>query len=86
VATGTKRGTLSLRELRQQRGITQEALALLGGIDTAQVSRIERGLAKPRPTTVVKLARGLGIRVATMVEILANLAPDEAPDEPGDAA
>jgi transcriptional regulator with XRE-family HTH domain len=56
VATGTKRGRLSLRALRQQRGLTQEAVALLGGIDTALVSRIERGLAKPRPTTVVRLA------------------------------
>jgi transcriptional regulator with XRE-family HTH domain len=82
VGTGTKRGRLSLRELRQQRGLTQEAVALLGGIDTAQVSRIERGLAKPRPTTVVRLARGLGIRVATMEEILANPASAESPDEP----
>jgi transcriptional regulator with XRE-family HTH domain len=85
VATGTKRGRLSLRELRQQRGLTQEAVALLGGLDTAQVSRLERGLAKPRPTTVVRLARGLGIRVATMTEILANPVPPEASGEPDGA-
>jgi transcriptional regulator with XRE-family HTH domain len=89
VGTGTKRGTLSLKELREQRGLTQEAIALLAGLDVSQVSRLERGLCKPRATSVVKLARGLGIRVTTMLEILGNPAPDESTAEPeptGDVA
>jgi transcriptional regulator with XRE-family HTH domain len=70
--------TLSLRELREKRGLTQEAVGLLGGLDVSQVSRLERGLSKPRPTTVVKLARALGIRVSTMQTILANQPPGES--------
>jgi transcriptional regulator with XRE-family HTH domain len=69
--------TLSLRELREKRGLTQEAVGLLGGLDVSQVSRLERGLSQPRPATVVKLARALGIRVSTMQAILANRPPDE---------
>jgi transcriptional regulator with XRE-family HTH domain len=89
VGTGSKRGQLSLRELRHQRGLSLEAVALLAGLDVSQVSRLERGLCKPRPTTVVKLGRALGIRVPTLLEIFANSAPAEATDEPepaGDAA
>jgi transcriptional regulator with XRE-family HTH domain len=73
--------SLSLRELREKRGLTQEAVALLGGIDKAQVSRLERGLSKPRATTVVALSRALGLSVSTMQAVLANRTPD-GPSEP----
>lgn len=65
-----RRMTLTLRELRKQRGLTVEAAAVLGGVDAATVSRIERGLVHPHPGTVVKLARGLGISAKRMNEIL----------------
>lgn len=62
---------MDLRELRKQRGLTQEALAFLGGdLDAATVSRIERGLVEPRRDTVVRLAKALGISVRRMMEIL----------------
>ena len=57
-----------LRALRQERGLTLEALAFLADVDIASISRIERGLARPRKDTVVRLAKALGIAVAPPVD------------------
>ena len=64
---------MSLRELRRQRGLSLEALAVLAGMDIASLSRIERGLQRPRPETVVRLAKGLGIAALRMKEILEHV-------------
>ena len=56
----------TLRELLQVRGITMEALAVLADRDLATVSRIVNGLQRPRPETVVQLARALGIGAKRM--------------------
>lgn len=71
---------MTLRELRKQRGLTLEALAVLAGIDPGGVSKIERGLAQPRPETVVKLARALGIGARRMNAIVAESVFAEADD------
>jgi transcriptional regulator with XRE-family HTH domain len=64
--------TQTLRELRAERGLSQAAVALLADLDVSQVSRIERGLSKARPTSIVKLARALGIGADRMRQILEN--------------
>jgi transcriptional regulator with XRE-family HTH domain len=64
-------GNLNLRELRQSRGLSLEALGYLAGVDQATISRIERGLADPRRDTVVRLARALRIGAKRMAEIMA---------------
>ena len=71
---------MGLRELRRARGLTLEAVACLAGdeIDIATVSRIERGLVKPRPETVVKLARALGMSVGKLRETLDEQGPVDA--------
>jgi transcriptional regulator with XRE-family HTH domain len=63
---------MSLRELRERRDLTLEAIAVLTDLDPATVSRLERGLVEPRRETIVKLARGLGISARRMQEILAQ--------------
>ena len=64
---------MGLRELRTQRGLTLEAVSVLAGedVDIATISRIERGLVTPKPETVVKLARALGISAKRMAGIVA---------------
>ena len=58
----------AIREVRQSKGISQENLALLSGVDRSYVGRIERGdnnvafltlarLASALDTTVFKLAQ-----------------------------
>ena len=61
-----------LRGLRESRGLTLEAIGYLADVDGATVSRIERGLVQPERTTVVKLARALGLSVGRLVTLLAE--------------
>lgn len=57
---------MQLREVRKRNRLTLEGLAFLSEVDIGTISRIERGLVNPRPDTVVKLARALGMSVTTM--------------------
>lgn len=54
----------NLRRLREERGLTQAALARRAGIDRSHVLRIEDGTFKhPRPQNLEKLARALNVEV-----------------------
>ena len=50
-----------VREQRRNRGLTQEALAEALDLSVAYVSLIERGGRNPPYTTVVAIARALGV-------------------------
>ncbi len=50
-----------VRSCRHERGLTQEALAGSLGLSVAYVSLIERGGRNPPYTTVVAIARVLGV-------------------------
>lgn len=52
---------MTLREIRRTRGLSVEALAVLVGRNKSTISRIERGLVEPEPSTVVAIASALGI-------------------------
>lgn len=56
----------AIRQLREDRGITQEDLAHGAGITTGTLSKIERGLANPSWTTVERIAGALGTSVARL--------------------
>jgi transcriptional regulator with XRE-family HTH domain len=56
-----------VREHRRTRGLTQEALAEALELSVAYVSLIERGGRNPPYTTVVAIARALGIPTARIV-------------------
>jgi len=56
-----------VREHRRHRGLTQEALAEALDLSVAYVSLIERGGRNPPYTTVVAIARALGVSMARMV-------------------
>ena len=60
----TANATRSLREIREARGLSIEALGVLVGRNKSTVSRIERGLIEPTPETVVALAQALGMSAA----------------------
>ncbi len=55
-----------VRSIRHQRGLTQEALADSLHLSVAYVSLIERGGRNPPYTTVVALARALGVSTREM--------------------
>ena len=57
------KATLSynLKKYREQRGLSQERLALESGVDRTVVSRLERRLINPTLQILMKLALCLGI-------------------------
>src|SRR5215208_4913157 len=52
-----------LAELREQKALTLHDLEELSGIGADGISKIENGHRKPRPSTLRKLARALGVEV-----------------------
>lgn len=60
---------MTLREFLAERGITMDAAAVLGDVDTATISRVAAGKSRPRPQTVVRLARALGVSARRMQSI-----------------
>ena len=64
--TLTKFG-IRLKEIRNRRGLTLEQLAFDADIELSQVHRVEKGKINPTLTTLIALAKGLGITLAELV-------------------
>ena len=58
---------LNVRRLREKRGLTQEELGFEAGIHPTYISGVERGVRNPTLTLVEKIAKALGVPVATLV-------------------
>jgi transcriptional regulator with XRE-family HTH domain len=56
-----------LREVREQAGVTQQALAAKAGMDRAYISEIERGKASPSVDRLFRICQALGVRASTVV-------------------
>jgi len=56
-----------LREIRKERGLSQEDLGLESGYHRTYVSLLERGLKSPSLQTIYELARALGIRPSELL-------------------
>lgn len=69
-------------ELREEAGLTQEQLAERMGTTFTRVGLLERGETDPRYTTLRRLARGLGIRMASLTDRVEHL-HEEAEGETG---
>lgn len=63
----------AVRQLREQRGVTQERLAQDAGLTTGTVSLIERGRSNPAWGTIKSLADGLQVSVIDLVRLVAEL-------------
>lgn len=58
----------TVRRLRKQRGLSQEELAARAGMHLNHLSTIERGERNCGILSLLKLARGLDVPVATLLE------------------
>lgn len=58
-----------LRELRQKRGMTQEALAQAAGTAAPYVSDMERGLKVPSLTTILRIALALDCKATALISV-----------------
>jgi transcriptional regulator with XRE-family HTH domain len=54
---------LALIQLRERQGLTQIQLAERGGVNVADISRIERGSTSPTTRTLQRIAEALGADV-----------------------
>lgn len=61
-----KRVGLRIRELRNERHMSQEEVAFKAGISPAHLGQIERALKNPTIDTVAKIAAALDISVASL--------------------
>lgn len=59
-----------LRELRVEKGLTQEDLGFEAGIRRTYVSILELGQQQPSLTTILKLADALGLSAAKLIELV----------------
>lgn len=60
----------TLRELREERLMTQQDLAGQAGLTLTTVSRLENGRTRPRPRTIRALAKALEIAPAELRRLL----------------
>lgn len=64
-----------LKQLREDRHITQEQLAFDAGLTASALSRIERGINSPGWMTVKRLAEALDVSLSDIASDVENGAP-----------
>ena len=62
-----------LRQLRQERGLSQEELALESGYHRTYISQLERGQKNPSLRTIFQLAEALEIEPSEIIERVQTL-------------
>lgn len=63
-----------LRNLREERGMTQQVLAQAAGIATDMVSRLENGhYSSPGLRTLLRIAEGMGLSVSALLPDMPSL-------------
>lgn len=69
----------AVRVLRTERGVAQEALAHLAGVERSHMGKVERGEHMPTLALILKIARALGCSSAElMAETERRLAASES--------
>lgn len=57
-----------LREVRKEKGFTQDELSHNSGVDRSYISELENGLKAPSILTVFSLAKVLGMKPSKLME------------------
>ena len=64
--------TTPLRELRERQNLTREELGTKAAVPVNTISAIEEGRVAPSDRTGIKLAKGLGVGVHEIAELVAS--------------
>jgi transcriptional regulator with XRE-family HTH domain len=72
----------ALRELRRERGLTQEALADAARVSARTIKRLETGAQAPRPSTLQLIAEALGCSWEEFRDAAVDLAGAPIPGDP----
>jgi len=65
--TPEERLAANLRKHRGAAKLTQEQLSAKAGLHPTEISRLERAVRDPRLSTIVSVARGLGVTAEQLV-------------------
>lgn len=65
----------AIRELRDERGISQEELSHRSGLDRSYMGAVERGERNVSLTNILRIASGLAIEPTVLFERFEQLAP-----------
>ncbi len=57
-----------LKQLRGKKGMTQQQLATAAGVSLGYIARLEPGRHDPKLSSLRKIAKALGVRLAKLVE------------------
>ena len=71
-----------LRVLRAERGLTLREAASLTGVAKETISDIERGIRHPHDVTLAKLARGYGVPIERLIQVVEVATADEPEEGP----
>lgn len=63
----------ALRQLRDERGLSQEELGYRTGLHRNYVGGVERGELNPSLTSIFKLSRGLGMQPSELLAVCERL-------------
>jgi transcriptional regulator with XRE-family HTH domain len=63
----------NIRDLREQKRLTQEALAERSGLDPSYISGIERAVRNPSVLSLARLANGLGCTVSDVCRAISKM-------------
>lgn len=66
-----KRIGWNLRRLRKEREVTQEDFATDSGFDRGYISGVERGVRNPSVLVLERIASGLGVDTAELLDVQA---------------
>ena len=69
-----------LQRLRKTKGLSQEELSLLSGLDRTFISRLEGGQRQPTISTLIKLAQALNVSAASIVAEVEDLMDENKQD------
>ena len=64
-----KRFGKRVAEIRKSKGLSQEKCALQIGFERAYMGKLERGERDIRLTTLVRLAKGLGVSLSSLLDL-----------------
>jgi transcriptional regulator with XRE-family HTH domain len=62
--------SLNIKKYRKAKGISQEKLALVSGIDRSYMSEIERCLANPSIDTLLRISNSLEVSPEDLIKVL----------------
>lgn len=70
----------TLRQMREDRGLSQEELAAIVEVSPFTIIRWEQGKVKPSATNVLKLARVLKVSGGTILRTVLRSSPQAQPE------